>query len=128
MARVKPKTRAAWKTKIKKQMVAVGTYKPAFDSAIDALADILERRDAAYEEFLDEGGKATFKHISDRGAVNIKKNPRLQVWQDLNAQALAYWRDLGLTPAGLKKLNEEALKAEKAGSALEEALKGLGGA
>ncbi len=128
MARVKPKTRAAWKTKIKKQMVAVGTYKPAFDSAIDTLADILERRDAAYEEFLDEGGAACFEHVSDRGAVNLKKNPRLTVWQDLNAQALTYWRDLGLTPAGLKKLNEEALKAEQKGTALEEALKGFGGA
>jgi hypothetical protein len=58
--------------------------------------------------------------------VNIKKNPRLIVWQDLNTQALAYWRDMGLTPAGLKKLNDAALKAAKKGTPLEEALKGLG--
>ena len=128
MAARKPRSRGAWKSRIKKAMVQVGTWNVSFDDAADTLADILERRDVALQEFLDEGGKATFEHISDRGAVNIKKNPRLQVWQDLNAQALAYWRDLGLTPAGLKKLNEEALKAEKAGSALEEALKGLGGA
>lgn len=128
MAARKPRSRGAWKSRIKKAMVQVGTWNASFDDAVDTLADILERRDVALQEFLDEGGKATFEHISDRGAVNIKKNPRLQVWQDLNAQALAYWRDLGLTPAGLKKLNEEALKAEKAGSALEEALKGLGGA
>ena len=128
MAARKPRSRGAWKSRIKKAMVQVGTWNASFDDAADTLADILERRDVALQEFLVEGGKATFEHISDRGAVNIKKNPRLQVWQDLNAQALAYWRDLGLTPAGLKKLNEEALKAEKAGSALEEALKGLGGA
>ena len=40
---------------------------------------------------------------------------------DLDTQALAYWRDLGLTPAGLKKINEAAMK-EKKRSALVEAL------
>jgi hypothetical protein len=44
---------------------------------------------------------------------------------DLNRDALAYWRDLGLTPAGLKRVNEQALKAAKR-SALSEALKGIG--
>jgi hypothetical protein len=126
MARPKPKSRATWKSKIKKQMIAVGTYNEAFDPAIDTLADILEQRDAALQEFIDSGGEACFEHVSDRGAVNIKKNPRLIVWQDLNTQALAYWRDMGLTPAGLKKLNDAALKAAKKGSPLEEALKGIG--
>jgi hypothetical protein len=125
MAARKPRSRGAWKSRIKKAMVQVGTWNASFDDAADTLADILERRDVALQEFLDEGGKATFEHISDRGAVNIKKNPRLQVWQDLNAQALAYWRDMGLTPAGLKKLNEAALKTEKAGSVLDEAVKAM---
>ena len=31
---------------------------------------------------------------------------------ELNRDTLSYWRDLGLTPAGLKKINESALKAE----------------
>lgn len=125
MAVKKPRTRGKWKSKIKEAMVKVGTYNASFEGAIDTLADILERRDSAYREFLEEGGAATCEHVSDRGAVNVKKNPRLQVWQDLNTQALAYWRDLGLTPAGLKKLNEAALSGGKAGSTLEEALKNL---
>ncbi len=127
-AKPRPKTKAKWKERIIEQMKTVGTYNEAFDSSIDTLADIIDQREKAYAEFLANGGEACFKHVSDRGSVNIKKNPRLQVWQDLNTQALAYWRDMGLTPAGLKKLNEAALKTEKAGSALEEALKGLGGA
>ena len=126
MAARKPRSRGAWKSRIKKAMVQVGTWNASFDDAADTLADILERRDVALQEFLDEGGKATFEHISDRGAVNIKKNPRLQVWQDLNAQALAYWRDLGLTPAGLKRIDEDSMKQRKK-STLAEALKGLGG-
>ena len=44
---------------------------------------------------------------------------------DLNAQALAYWRDLGLTPAGLKKLNAEVVKDKQAGGNLEKILEGL---
>ena len=43
------------------------------------------------------------------------KNPALVLWDDLNKSALAYWRDLGLTPAGLKKLNDDALKEKQAG-------------
>ena len=66
------------------------------------------------------------EHVSDRGAVNLKRNPLLQLWQDLNAQALAYWRDLGLTPAGLKRLKDTtAEKVELSG--LEKALNGIAG-
>ena len=41
------------------------------------------------------------------GFTNKVKNPAFSVWDDLNKSALIYWRDLGLTPAGLKKINEE---------------------
>ena len=36
------------------------------------------------------------------------KNPALAVWDELNKSALAYWRDLGLTPAGLKHITNTA--------------------
>jgi len=118
--------KTAWTGRIKNQMQEVGTYKPAFDAAIITLAGILEQRDAAFDDYVASGGNPCFEHVGDRGARNIKKNPRLQVWMDLNTQALAYWRDMGLTPAGLKKLNEAAMKEQKKGSALEEALRGFG--
>ena len=93
--------------------MAVGTYRPAFSSAVDALSKVLEQRDLAYQQFLDEGGKFVVERISDRGAVNSAKNPLLQTWMDLNSQALAYWKELGLTAAGLKKIDEEAMKPKK---------------
>lgn len=121
-------TRKQWKSKIIKQMKAAGTYKDIFASPIEALSEILEQRDKAFSEFLESGGETVTEFVSDRGAVNLKKNPRLQAWSDLNKDALAYWRDLGLTPAGLKRLNELALKEnQKQESALEEALKKLSG-
>lgn len=120
-------TAKQYKSKTRKLMSAVGTWHKSFEPAVDTLSALLEKRDEAYQAFLDSGGEACVEYTSDRGSVNVKKNPRLQIWLDLNAQALAYWRDMGLTPAGLKKLNEAALKPEKAGSPLEEALKSFGG-
>ena len=115
----------AWKRKIIEQCNAVDTYKDAFLPTIDALAKLLEQRDNAYQEFLEEGAVAIVEKTSDRGAVNSVVNPLLKLWQELNRDALAYWRDLGLTPAGLKRINESAVKKPKA-SALAEALKSIG--
>ena len=53
------------------------------------------------------------------------KNPALKVVDDLNKTALAYWRDLGLTPAGLKRLGESTLTVQK-GSTFEEVLAEIG--
>lgn len=106
-------TANAWRVKIKSQMQKAGMYREEFTSSVDALAKILEQRDAAYKQFLDEGAEFVVERISDRGAVNRAKNPLLQVWSDLNASALAYWRDLGLTPAGLKRIDDGAMKPKK---------------
>lgn len=119
-------TKDQWKQNITRATTALNTYKKEFDSVIEALAEILEQRDAAYQDFLDNGAEPVTEFVSDRGAVNLKKNPRLAVWMDLNAQALTFWRDLGMTTAGLKKLNDVALKTEQKESVLEKALKKRG--
>ena len=113
-----------WKEQIKLQTQAAGTYRTEFEPTIDALAEILEQRDWAYEQYINEGSQVVVVHVQDRGASNTKKNPLLQVWMDLNTQALAYWRDLGLTPSGLKKINEKLMDKPKK-SALAEAMKSL---
>ncbi len=115
----------SWKSIIEDHTKAAKTYQHFFKPTIDTLADILEQRDLVYEEFIESGGEAVVEFVSDRGAVNLKRNPRLQVWEELNTQALSFWRDLGLTPAGLKKINESVLKDDNKSSSLEEALKKL---
>jgi len=104
-----------WKTKIKSACKKAGTYQPFFDSVIDSLAAILEKRDEAEEEYIRLGAKPIVKYTNKGGSTNPTKNPALVLWDELNKSALAYWRDLGLTPAGLKKLNEDGLKEKKAG-------------
>jgi len=90
---------------------------------ITALSQLLEQKDKAYEAFVDDG-RITTEYTNKNGATNIVKNPKLKAWEELNQEALAYWQALGLSPAGLKKINENAMKS-KPKSALAEALSGL---
>lgn len=109
-------TKAEWNSKIKTQCEEAGTYRKFFDSVIETLAGIMETRDNAEEKFIASGGQTIVKHTNKAGATNIVKNPALVVIMDCNAQALAYWRDLGLTPAGYKRLNATVVKEEEKGS------------
>ena len=120
--------RKQWKTKIKSACRKAGTYQPFFDAPIDTLADILSKRDNAQELFEKSGGSVLVKHTNKGGSTNLEQHPLIRLMNDLNRDALAYWRDLGLTPAGLKRINEEGLRKKEKGSALEEALKSIGGA
>ena len=114
-----------WIIKIKNSCEGVGTYRSEFDDVISALALILEERDKAYDQYIKSGGHPVIIHTNRGGSANPAKNPILVLWSDLNAQALSYWRDLGLTPSGLKKLDEGALKPAKK-DALAEAFKQFG--
>jgi len=122
---VRAMTQAEWVERIKSSAVEAGTYRPFFDDVIATLGGILERRDQAQELFVKTKQKVIVKHTNKGGATNIEQNPLLRLINDLNRDALAYWRDLGLTPAGLKRINEEAMKKPKE-NALAKALKELG--
>lgn len=116
-----------WKTKIEKACKAAGTYKEYFEPVIETLADILERRDAAQKEFIKSGGALMIEHTNKAGASNLVLNPLIRIINDLNRDALTYWKELGLTAASLKKINEAAIKAAPALSSLDKALMELGG-
>lgn len=118
-------TEKKWKQVITDNCKAVGTYKEAFDPTIDTLASVLAQRDKTKAEFRKSGGKSVMEYTNKNGSTNLIKNPLLVLWDDLNKSALSYWRDLGLTPAGLKKLNEDAMKPPKK-NALSEAMKKFG--
>ena len=117
---------AAWKKKIIQAAKDAGTYRDFFLPPIETLAQILEKRDIAQEAFEAEGSELIVSHTNKGGATNTEQNPLIRLINDLNRDALAYWRDLGLTPAGLKRIDEAAMKPKKK-SALAEALKDLGG-
>lgn len=116
----------SWKKKIVSACQEAGTYRPFFDPVIETLATILERRDDAQKAFADSGGKTIVQHTNKWGATNSEQNPILRLINDLNRDALAYWKELGLTPKGLRQINEKALEKKK-GGLLIEVLKDFGG-
>ncbi|MDE6730694.1 MAG: P27 family phage terminase small subunit [Oscillospiraceae bacterium] len=124
---MKQMTATRWKKIIKEQTMEVGTYQPAFDSVIADLAAILQERDAAYKQFRQEGKQLMITKVSDRGAKNVVQNPLITLWDKLNATALAYWRDLGLTPKGLKAIGETVTQSESGLKELSKVLNDLDG-
>lgn len=114
-----------WAAEIIKACQGVGTYRPQFDHVIDTLAQIMEDRDKVHEQYIATGAHPTIIHTNKAKEQNIVKNPMLVLELDLNAQALSYWRDLGLTPSGLRKLNAQVVEDQRTAGGLEQLLAGL---
>ena len=119
--RVCPMNVDEWKEKTIEQMKAVGTYQDAFLPEIDAASLVLAARDKAYEDYMAAGGNATVLHTLDRGAVNVRRNPALDAWMNLDQQALRHWNSLGLTVESLKRINDSSM-TDKKSSSLSDAL------
>lgn len=117
--------KGTWKRKIRAACEEAGTYEEFFDLVIEQLASIMEMRDSAAKQFKASGGQPVVAHTNKAGATNIVKNPALQVINECNQQALAYWRDLGLTPAGFRKLSGKDIK-DKQEATFEDVLAGIG--
>ena len=115
-----------WEKLIKKQLSQLGQTEDAYNSVISTLADILEQRDAVYQEYIDRGCESVRECPNKGGNTNLTKNPLLVLCDDLNKPALAYWRELGLTPSSYKKMTGDAPKKKKGGG-LAEALKSIEG-
>lgn len=110
-----------WKKKIIKACEEAGTYRPQFNFVIETLSDMMEKRDEALQFYEDSSGEPIIEYTNKAGATNFTKNPALKIVDDLNKTALQYWRDLGLTPAGLKRIDEELMSSNK-GASLEDLL------
>ena len=106
-------TKEDWKNRIEKSCESIGTYKQEYDSVIDTLAGIMEIRDEAQDQYQQSGAHPVVVYTNKAGHTNLRKNPALQVINDCNTQALAYWRDLGLTPSGFKKLDGQVVQKKE---------------
>lgn len=107
--------KCGWEKKIKTACIEAGTYQSFFDEVISVLATILENRDEVMKKYKKLGAEPVVLYTNKSGKSNPVKNPLLVLWAELNKDALAYWRDLGLTPAGYKKINEKAASNQTVG-------------
>lgn len=108
-------------------MKAVGTYRPEFNKTIENLAKIYVDMDMARDQFERSGGKIVVKHTNKNGSTNLVKNPFFLAIEGLQNNILMYNRELGLTPAGLRRIKGESGTPEKKVSGLAAALISLEG-
>ena len=104
---------STYKKKIVQDMKNIGTYKPEFEKVIDNLANIYEDMDTAREQFQKSGGNIVVKHTNKNGSTNLVKNPFFLAIEGLQNNILMYNRELGLTPAGYRKIKGEAAIPEE---------------
>lgn len=119
-------TELQWRKAITKDLTGLGIWKPEFESTVRMLAEVMVQRQAVWAEYEADGCRPVITGVNKGGNEYMQKNPLLSMWDDLTKTALSYRRELGLTPAGLKKLREDAMKAPRR-SALAEALAKLDG-
>lgn len=116
----------AWKRRIKKACQEAGTYRDYFDSVITSLAEILEARDQVRKYYNESGAKPIVMRTNKGGHSNMEKNPILVIYDDMNNTAMNYWKELGLTPKGLKAIDEKAMRTNQKKASLGDALREIG--
>jgi len=114
-----------YKRQIVRKMKSIGTYNASFMYTINVLAKVLADYEATTERFERTGGHMVIKHTNKSGATNIVKNPLYQAIEKLRDDIITYSRELGLTPAGLKRINKDGAQPDKQ-SPLERVLIELG--
>lgn len=112
MAGTKAKDQAGYRRDIVRMMKKVGTYNQSFEIPINTFAKLLFDYKNTLEVFEKTGGNTIITHTNKSGAKNLIKNPLYLAIEKMRTDIITYARELGLTPAGLKKLNQE-LQEEK---------------
>jgi len=109
-------------TQMREAMQSLGTYKSQYDPAIEILCQLKRQYDVLTKQFEDGGYKYYEETVS-----GSKKAPIVITLEGLRRDILNYMSQLGLTPQGLKKLNEQATRPDnsKPVNALVQALRGL---
>jgi phage terminase small subunit len=108
----------------KENMIALGIYKPEFDTTISIYSGLVEQYQALEKEFK----KTKFTVVENTGySENKKRAPIVATLESLRKDILQYSNVLGLTPAGLKKI-KDSMKGDnnKKQSKLEMALSNFG--
>lgn len=112
-----------YKKDIVRKMKAVGTHNLSFKHSVDVLSRTLYDYEVAIDSFERSGSHTIVKHTNKNGSTNIVKNPLYLAIEKLRDDIIKYSNELGLTPAGLKRINEQGMKQEKK-SKFEEFLSG----
>lgn len=106
-------TERSYLNDIKRKCVALGVWRDEFERVQKRLAKVYVRIDDVEAKYTGSGSQPVITHKNNKGSENIMRNPFLVELDTLYDQALAYEKELGLTAAALKKINESALHARE---------------
>lgn len=103
-------------------MKAIGTYKEEFAPVITRYSYMRLQFDMLMDRWLDDGGRVTEEYTNKNGATNERKTALYLSIETLRKELTDTEMILGLTPQGLKRINDKAIAAKRK-SMLAEALK-----
>lgn len=106
-------------------MKKLGTYKQEFSPAITRYAEMRVQFEILMQQWYESGCKITEKYTNKSGATNNRKTALYLSIESLRRELTDMEQLFGLTPAGLKRINNKGL-GDKKKSPLAEALKHLG--
>lgn len=106
-------------------MKSLGTYKPEFSPVVTRYAEMRVQFEILMAQWYESGCRITERYTNKAGATNNRKTALYQSIEAIRKEILALENLLGLTPAGLKKINDKALSIKKE-SPLAKALSRLG--
>lgn len=107
---MKPSTAKGYREKIRVSCRTVGTYKPEFEPLVNRLADAYLRHHQLEALYQSTGGQPMVKA---KGSSLAIKNPILDEMDRLARQILEMEKELGLTPAALRRVNDAAMSAKQ---------------
>lgn len=111
------------KKSVTQNLIEINVYKKEFDTIIEIYVDLVNQ----YRTISDRFNKEDLKLDEKTGyADNSKKSPIILTLETLRKDILLYANTLGLTPAGLKKINDEMQSKKKRVSKLDRAVASLG--
>lgn len=111
-------------TQTVEDMKQIGTYKAEFSPAITRYSEMRVQYDILMQEWYSDGCKISEEYTNKAGATNIRKTALYLSIESLRRELLEIENTFGLTPAGLKKINDKSMGAKKE-SALAKALSKL---
>lgn len=106
----------------KKNMESIGIYRHEFDPTIRTYAEMRQQYDALMIKFYDSGCEVTEEYTNKSGYTNIRKTALYLALETLRKDIVNYENILGLTPIGIKKINNSSKpgRVSKLGKALSE--------
>ena len=99
-------------SRVKKDMKALNTYRNQFDAAIRTYAEMTVQLNILTQRWVEEGCPTAETYINKTGAETTRKSTLYAAIESVRRDIRSREDALGLTPYGIKKINDEMKKKE----------------